>query len=94
MIDSLTRVFVSHAGPDWRVAERLARDLRAAGNYITVDLDDLKVGKDVVQFMNDAISMADFTVILHSQHTARALIQTTEVNAAIWNEQTQSGAVA
>lgn len=93
MTSSLTRVFVSHAGSDWRVAQRLADDLRAVGNHITVDIDDLNVGDDVVQFMNDGIADADFILILHSQHTAAAINQTAEMNAAIWNEINQSGAV-
>ena len=92
MNSSLTKVFISHAGPDWRMADRLADDLRAAGNHITVDVDDLKVGEDVIQFMNDGISTADFIIILHSQHTAHAINQTVEVSAAIWNEKNQSGA--
>ena len=93
MTSSLTRVFISHAGPDWRIAKRLAEDLRAVGNHITVDVDDLSVGEDVVRFMNDGIAEADFIVILHSQYTADAINQTTEMNAAIWNEINQSGAV-
>ena len=93
MSDSIIQVFISHAGPDWRQAKRLAADLRAAGNNITVDLDDLKIGDDVVHFMNDAIQTADFVIILHSQHTAHAINQTAELNAAIWNELNQSGAV-
>ncbi len=93
MTSSLTKIFLSHAGPDWRIAKRLADDLRTVGNHITVDVDDLSVGKDVVQFMNEAIAEADFILILHSQHTADAINQTAEMNAAIWNEINQSGAV-
>ena len=93
MTSSLIRVFISHAGRDWRIAERLAEDLRAAGNHITVDLDNLSAGDDVVQFMNDGIVEADFILILHSQHTVDAIIQTAEMNAAIWNQINQSGAV-
>ena len=93
MESSLTRVFISHAGPDWRIAKRLADDLRASGNHITVDVDDLSVGDDVVRFMNDGIADADFMLILHSQHTEEALNQPAEIWAAIWNEINQSGAV-
>ena len=93
MDSSLTRVFVSHAGPDWRIAQRIADDLRALGNYITVDVDNLSVGDDVVQFMNDGIADADFILILHSQHTVDAINQAAEINAAIWSETNQNGAV-
>ena len=93
MASPLTRVFISHAGPDWRVAERLGEDLKAAGNHITVDLDNLGLGDDVVQFMNDGIADADFILIIHSRHTSEAINQIAEVNAAVWNQINQSGAV-
>lgn len=93
MTSSLTRVFISHAGSDWRMARRLADDLRALGNHITVDLDDLSIGDDVVQFMNEGITDADFILILYSRYTSDAINQTAELNAAIWNEINQAGAV-
>ena len=93
MTSSLTQVFISHAGPDWRMAKRLANDLRTLGNHIAVDMDDLRLGDDVVQFMNDGITEATFILILYSRHTAAALNQMVEMNAAVWNEINQSGAV-
>ena len=93
MTSSLTQVFISHAGPDWRMAKRLTSDLRALGNHITVDMDDLSLGDDVVQFMNDGITEATFILILYSRHTAAAINQMVEMNAAVWNEINQSGAV-
>ena len=91
MDSSLTRVFVSHAGPDYRIAQRLADDLRTYGHHITVDVDDLRVGDDVIRFMNEGIADADFILILHSKHTVEAINQGVEMDAAIWNEINQHG---
>ena len=93
MSSSIIQVFVSNAGPDCRVAERLADDLSAAGKNVTVELDHLKIGDDIIRLMNEAILTANFIIIVHSQHSAHAINQTAEVNAAIWNELNQCGAV-
>ena len=91
MDSALTRLFLSHAGQDWQFAQKLAQDLRALGSHITVDVDDLGVGEDVMRFMNEGIANADFILILHSKHSAGADNQIAEMDAALWHEMNQKG---
>ena len=45
---NLTRIFISHAGPDSTIATELARHLKNAGHETTVDTLNLDLGDDVV----------------------------------------------
>ncbi len=87
----LKHIFVSHAGADRNIADKLAADLRDAGHETKVDTHELKLGDDSIAFMNEAIADAHTVIILYSKHTANALWQKLEINAAVWNEVAQDG---
>lgn len=87
----MNHIFVSHAKPDRDAASTLAEHLRNAGHETKVDTQDLGLGQDAIEFMNDAITDAAFVVILFSRDTPDALWQKTEINAALWNELQQDG---
>ena len=84
-------IFVSHAGPDRDVADKLAADLRDAGHEIKVDTHELKLGDSSIDFMNSAIADAHTVIILYSEHTKEARWQKLEIDAAVWNEVAQDG---
>jgi len=79
------RIFISHAGADTAIARRLSDDLRNTGHDVTVDLYNLKIGDNVIDFMNAAL-LAHLIIILYSQHTKHTVWQKLEVDAAIWQE--------
>ena len=87
----MKHVFISHAGLDTAIAQKLFEDLRNVGHDVCIDLRELKLGDDTIQFMNDAISKAHTVVIIFSHNTPKAIWQQKEINAAIWNETAQQG---
>jgi hypothetical protein len=87
----MKHIFVSHAGADSTVADRLALDLRNAGHDTKVDTRELGLGDDSITFMNQSIADAHTVIILYSQHTQKAAWQNLEINAAVWNEVAQGG---
>ena len=87
----MKHIFISHAGKDSAIAKQLYDDLRNVGHDVRIDLHELKLGDDTIQFMNDAIAQARTVVILFSQNTPQAKWQNMEINAAVWNETAQEG---
>jgi hypothetical protein len=87
----MKHIFVSHAGADSETANRLAGDLRNAGHETVVDTRELKLGDDVIEFMNQGIADAHTVIILYSCHTPEANWQQLEINSAVWNEIAQAG---
>lgn len=87
----IKHIFVSHAGADREIAERLANDLRDAGHETKVDTRELTLGTDSIAFMNDAIADAHTVIILYSQHSQSARWQQLEMSASLWNEVAQGG---
>jgi hypothetical protein len=88
----LTHIYISHAGEDSAVAQALAGHLKDAGHDTKVDVANLSLGDDVIEFMNDGIAQAHVVVILLSKHMLAATWQRLEINAAVWNEHAQKGA--
>lgn len=88
---SLQHIFISHAGPDAEVAASLAEHLKNAGHDTKVDTHDLSLGDNVIAFMNEGIGHAHTVVILLSEHSEKAVWQSAEIDAAIWNEIAQTG---
>jgi hypothetical protein len=88
----MKHIFVSHAGADSSLAERLAGDLKNAGHDTRVDVHELRLGANSIQFMNKGIADAHTIVILHSRHTPDAVWQNLEIDAAFWNWKAQNGA--
>jgi len=87
----MKKIFVSHAGRDASIADKLAEDLKNAGNEVFIDLRELELGDDSIEFMNAAIQDSHVIIILFSKHTKEAKWQCLEINAAVWNENAQSG---
>lgn len=87
----MRKIFISHASQDSELASRLCTDLRNAGQDVLIDLDDLKLGSDSVEFMNSALTESDIVVLLYSVHTNSAAWQKKELNAALWHETAQAG---
>jgi len=59
----MARVFVSHRGVDSVPAERLAGDLRAAGQDVWLDEWEVRVGDSIIEAMNAGLASADFVVL-------------------------------
>lgn len=89
----MKHIFISHAGADAAIANRLAEDLKNAGHETQVDTGELKLGDDTIEFMNQGIADAHTVIILYSQHTPQANWQKLEINSAVWNEVAQDGGV-
>jgi TIR domain len=89
----MKHIFISHAGEDAQIANRLAGDLKNAGHDTKVDTKDLHLGDDAIDYMNQVIADAHTVVILFSKHTPNANWQKLEINAAVWNEVAQEGGV-
>ena len=87
----MKHIFISHAGADAAIADRLAGDLRNAGHETKVDTRELKLGDDTIDFINQGISDAHTVIIFYSRHTPAANWQKLEINAAVWNEMAQDG---
>ena len=87
----MKHIFLSHAGADSEIAGRLCEDLKNIGHEVRIDLNEVKLGDDIVQFMNEAIENAHTNIILFSAATANAKWQKQEINAAVWSELEQAG---
>ena len=87
----MKHIFISHAGADAEIANRLASDLRNAGHETKVDTRELKLGDDTISYMNEGISEAKSILILYSKNTPDAKWQQLEINSAVWNEIAQDG---
>lgn len=88
---SFKHIFVSHAGPDRAAAEELVEHLKMAGHDTKVDLNDLDLGDNAIDFMNTGIADAHTVLILFSTHSAAARWQRLEIDSAVWSEVQQSG---
>jgi hypothetical protein len=66
MTDGGARAFVSYAGEDREVAEAIARDLTRLGVPAFYDRDSLQPGDSIVERIHEALSQADFGVLIVS----------------------------
>ena len=87
----MKRIFISHAGQDATVAERLCRDLRNVGHDVHIDLEELKFGDDIIDFINNAIDDSDTVIIIYSKNTANAVWQNREINAVLSSDISPDG---
>ncbi|HSS42601.1 MAG TPA: toll/interleukin-1 receptor domain-containing protein [Solirubrobacterales bacterium] len=78
------QAFVSYAGEDREVAEAVARDLTQLGVPTFYDRDSLNVGDSIVERIHDALTQADFGILVVSpeflekdwpQHETRQLVR-------------------
>src|SRR5262245_19476703 len=63
------RVFLSYAGEDRRVAERVAHSIRARGHDVFFDKDDLPPGDSYEDKIEAAVGRSDVYVFLISSHS-------------------------
>lgn len=61
--------FISFAGPDRPMAERLGRDLAAHGFGSFVDARSIVPGEDIILAINKALTDSNYCVLLWSRHT-------------------------
>ena len=88
---SLKHIFISHARQDAKIAEKLAKHLRNAGHEIKVDMYNISLGDDIINFINESIANAYIIIILLSKYSVKAKWQKFEIYTALWNELEQSG---
>jgi len=89
---AMVRIFISHASADAEIARRLTSDLRSVGHDTKVDLEELKLGDNLIGFVNDAIKSSDYVILIVSSNFESAIWQRLEAEAAVWNEIAQDGA--
>jgi TIR domain len=87
----MKHIFISHAGADGSTAARLQAHLKNAGHDAKVDTQELTLGINSIEFMNQGIAEAHTIIILHSCHTPNASWQKLEIDAAVWNQTAQNG---
>jgi hypothetical protein len=63
-------VFVSHAGADADRAGTIAGLLQAAGVQIRYDREELCLGDSFLAFMNNALTISDYCLLLWSKHAS------------------------
>jgi hypothetical protein len=60
----VSNVFISHSSRDKRFAERLADDLRAAGQEPWFDAWNIRSGDHIVSELQGGLAAADYVVIV------------------------------
>lgn len=86
----MIKLFISHAGPDAELANRLYDDLKTHGHDVIVDTHDFAAGSGLLEFMNDSIESADYRLILVSPATEHARFQRAEKDASIVRDITRN----
>ena len=76
------RLFVSHNHTDDQFTEQLVRDLQRTGAQVWVDQDGLRDG-DIIQRINDALSKADWLILVQTPDAAHSQYVNMEVGAAL-----------
>ena len=79
----MKHIFISHAGADSKVAEKLHYDLRMGGHHVRIDLHELQIGDDIIKFINNAIRDSNIIIIIYSENTPSARWQQLEISAAV-----------
>ena len=77
-------VFVSHAGADALRAAAVAGLLTASGLDVRYDRDELRLGDSFLAFMNDALSVSDYCLLLWSRQAAATPWVQLEWEAALY----------
>lgn len=80
------QIFLSFAGEDRPVAERLAGDLVAYGVRAFIDAKSIALGQDIVLTINNALEQSDYFVLLWSCNSADRTWVTAEWTAALTRE--------
>lgn len=86
MPDKRPTVFISHAGPDADQAAELQEALTSVGIDARLDQIDLRLGDNVIKWMNDAATESDYLLVLVSANSAGRYWLETEWSAALARE--------
>jgi hypothetical protein len=78
----MARLFVSYSSRDADVAHRLARDLRAAGHQIAIDVDSLVPGVEWRRELLDKLLLSDGVVVVLTENALDSPFVLTEIGAA------------
>jgi len=62
----MANVFISHRRADAQEAERLAKEIRAAGHKVWLDLWNIKLGDSIVERINEGLAGATYVVVCYS----------------------------
>src|SRR5580692_482327 len=77
------RIFLSHAGADAPIAQRVAAYLRRAGLEPLMDREKLGAGESFLSFMEEGLSTSDYFLLLWSAEAAGAKWVRIEWEAAL-----------
>jgi hypothetical protein len=65
--DVVTSIFVSHAGSDWDIVDKIVRSLRDRGVEVYVDRNQLVQGDNFIEFMERSLRVSDYCLLLWSR---------------------------
>ena len=68
----MANIFISHRSADIAAAEKLAEELRNAGQTVWLDKWEISLGDSIVQRMQDGLAKADYVVLCYSSHGVSA----------------------
>ncbi|WP_456737460.1 MULTISPECIES: toll/interleukin-1 receptor domain-containing protein [unclassified Bradyrhizobium] len=59
----MAKIMISHRTKDSAEAERLASDLRAAGNAVWLDIWEIELGDSIIERMNSGLGDAEYLLL-------------------------------
>jgi hypothetical protein len=62
----MANVFISYRGADGQQAERLAKEIQAAGHDVWLDLWKINIGDSIVQRIDEGLAGTTFVVVCYS----------------------------
>lgn len=68
----MARIFISHSSEDKDFARKLAEDLKTLGHAPWLDEWEIKVGESIVQKISDAVTMADYVIVVLTPHSVES----------------------
>jgi hypothetical protein len=80
------KVFISHASPDGEFAKNLNANLKLVGIDSHLDQVDLKIGDNIIKWMNSEISEADYMIVLVSSNSINRYWVEIEWSNALFKE--------
>ena len=82
----MSKLFISHASEDKRLACQLSNDLRVLGYSIWLDEWNIKVGQCIPSEIETALIDTRFLILLLSKHAVQSRWVDTEWKTAYWDE--------
>jgi hypothetical protein len=87
----MSRLFISHRGADASEAERLARELSAAGHQVWLDFWEILVGDSIVGKINEGLEGTEYLILCYSEQGVLAPWMSREWMAALSGQLNGSG---